>query len=290
MKNKQRIMINLTKQKFILFLSALVFVACSQQSKETENTMEEPVETVAPEYVGEEVSYSTDSVTMNGYIAYDKADTAKRPGILVVHEWWGHNDYSRQRADMLAELGYVALAVDMYGDGKEAAHPQDAMKFSSSVMSNIDEAKARFTKALEQLKANPMVDPEQIGAIGYCFGGSVVLTMANSGMDLDAVVAFHSGVQLPVMPEAGKLKAKVLVCNGADDPFVSPESVEAFKAAMDASGAQYKYVAYEGAVHAFTSKGADSLGAKFELPLKYNEAADKASWDEMKMMFSSVFN
>ncbi|MEQ9166795.1 MAG: dienelactone hydrolase family protein, partial [Fulvivirga sp.] len=176
MKNKQRIMINLTKQKFILFLSALAFAACSQQSKETENTMEEPVETVAPEYVGEEVSYSTDSVTMNGYIAYDKASTEKRPGILVVHELWGHNAYSRQRADMLAELGYVALAVDMYGDGKEAAHPQDAMKFSSSVMSNIDEAQARFTKALEKLKANPMVDAEQIAAIGYCFGGSVVLT------------------------------------------------------------------------------------------------------------------
>lgn len=283
-------MINLTKQKFILFLGVLAFVACSQQSKESENTMEEPVETVTPEYVGEEVSYATDSVTMNGYIAYDKASTEKRPGILVVHEWWGHNAYSRQRADMLAELGYVALAIDMYGDGKEAAHPQDAMKFSSSVMSNIDDAQARFVKALETLKANPMVDPEQIGAIGYCFGGSVVLTMANMGMDLDAVVAFHSGVQLPVMPEAGKLKAKVLVLNGADDPFVSPESVEAFKAAMDASGAQYKYEAYEGAVHAFTSKGADSLGAKFELPLKYNEAADKASWEEMKMMFSSVFN
>lgn len=283
-------MINLTKQKFILFLGALVFAACSQQSKETENTMEEPVETVTPEYVGEEVSYATDSVTMNGYIAYDKANAEKRPGILVVHEWWGHNAYSRQRADMLAELGYVALAVDMYGDGKEAAHPQDAMKFSSSVMSNIDDAQARFVKALETLKSNPMVDSEQIAAIGYCFGGSVVLTMANMGMDLDAVVAFHSGVQLPVMPEAGKLKAKVLVLNGADDPFVSPESVEAFKAAMDASGAQYKYEAYEGAVHAFTSKGADSLGAKFELPLKYNEAADKASWNEMKMMFSSVFN
>lgn len=282
-------MINLTKQKFIFFLGALAFTACSQQSKETENTMEEPVATVAPEYVGEEVSYSTDSVTMNGYIAYDKADTTKRPGILVVHEWWGHNEYSRKRADMLAELGYVALAVDMYGDGKEAAHPQDAMKFSSSVMSNIDEAQARFTKALEKLKSNPMVDTEQIGAIGYCFGGSVVLTMANMGMDLEAVVAFHSGVQLPVMPEEGKLKAKVLVCNGADDPFVSPESVTAFKAAMDEAGAQYKYVAYEGAVHAFTSKAADSLGAKFELPLKYNEAADKASWDEMKMMFSSVF-
>ncbi|MEQ8245308.1 dienelactone hydrolase family protein [Fulvivirga sp.] len=289
MKNKQRIMINLTKQKFILFLSALAFAACSQQSKETENTMEEPVETAAPEYVGEEVSYSTDSVTMNGYIAYDKASTEKRPGILVVHEWWGHNAYSRQRADMLAELGYVALAVDMYGDGKEAAHPQDAMKFSSSVMSNIDEAQARFTKALEKLKANPMVDAEQIAAIGYCFGGSVVLTMANMGMDLEAVVAFHSGVQLPVMPEEGKLTAKVLVCNGADDPFVSPESVTAFKAAMDEAGAQYKYVDYQGAVHAFTSKGADSLGVKFELPLKYNEAADKASWDEMKMMFASVF-
>jgi dienelactone hydrolase len=279
-------MISFTKQKLIMLLSAVIIMSCSQKAQETEK--EETVE-VSPEYVGEEVTYSTDSVTMNGYIAYDKASAIKRPGILVVHEWWGHNEYSRERADMLAKLGYVALAVDMYGDGKTAGHPNDAMKFSSNVMSNIDEAKNRFSKALEKLKENPMVDVDQIGAVGYCFGGSVVLTMADMGMDLDAVAAFHSGVQLPVMPEEGKLKAKVLVCNGADDPFITPESVVAFKNAMDKANADYKYVSYKGAKHAFTSKGADSLGIKFDLPLVYNEAADKGSWEEMVALFDSVF-
>ncbi len=284
-----KIMINLKKPHYLLLATLLIMGGCGQKAQQ-EEAVEETTEPVAMEIVGQEVSYSTDSLTMNGYIAYDKSSTEKRPGILVIHEWWGHNEYSRKRAEMLAELGYVALAVDMYGDGKTAQHPEDAGKFSMSVMSNIDEAKLRFEKALETLKQNPMVDTDQIGAIGYCFGGSVALTMADMGMDLDAVVAFHSGVQLPVMPEAGKIKGKVLVCNGAADPFVSAESIEAYKAAMDAAGADYKYVAYEGAVHAFTSKEADELGQKFGLPLAYDEAADKQSWEEMKNLFSEVFN
>lgn len=279
------------KNFMFLFLGVVIFTSCGKSSTtESETVTEETAEeAVSPEYVGEEVSYSTDSTTMNGYIAYDKNATEKKPGIIVVHEWWGHNEYTRERADMLAELGYVALAIDMYGDGKQAAHPEDAGKFSGQVMSNIDEAKSRFEKALATLKANPTVDTEQIAAVGYCFGGSVVLTMANAGMDLDAVAAFHSGVQLPIMPNEN-LKAKVLVCNGADDPFVPAASVESFKAALDSVGADYKYIAYPGAIHAFTSKGADSLGAKFELPLAYNEEADTKSWEELKAFLSATFS
>ncbi|MEM6359920.1 MAG: dienelactone hydrolase family protein [Bacteroidota bacterium] len=269
-----------------LFMSALL-AACSTNTRKETAEAEEVVVSTEPEVVGVEVTYSTDSTSMNGYIAYDKNKEGKRPGILVIHEWWGHNDYTRQRADMLAELGYVALAVDMYGDGKVADHPEDAGKFSMSVMTNIDEGQARFEKALDLLKSNENVDPEKIAAIGYCFGGSVALTMANAGLDLDAVVAFHSGVQLPIMPQEG-IKAKVLVCNGADDPFVSAESVETYKAKMDSVGADYAYIAYSGAVHAFTSKGADSLGSKFELPLAYNKSADEQSWEEMKKLFASV--
>ena len=189
---------------------------------------------------------------------------------------------------MLAELGYTALAVDMYGDGKQAMHPDDAGKFSGMVMSNIDEAKARFDAALKLLKSQSTVDSTRIAAIGYCFGGSVVLTMANAGEDLDAVAAFHSGVQLPIMPNKD-IKARILVCNGAADPFVSEESVEAFKKAMDESGAQYEYIAYEGAQHAFTSKEADSLGRKFNLPLAYQEKADKASWEALQKLLNDTF-
>ncbi|ULC58168.1 dienelactone hydrolase family protein [Flaviramulus sp. BrNp1-15] len=241
------------------------------------------------EIKGEEVIYSTDTTQMKGYIVYDKNLKTKRPGIIVVHEWWGHNDYTRERANMLADLGYTAIAIDMYGDGKQADHPGDAGKFSGMVMKNIDMAKARFDAALEVLKNNPSVDSTQIAAVGYCFGGSVVLTMANAGKDLDAVAAFHSGVQLPIMPNKN-LKAKVLVANGADDPFVSPESVVNFKKAMDSINADYTYVAYPGAKHAYTSKGADALGKKFELPLEYNAEADAKSWEALQELLNKTFN
>jgi len=267
----------------ILATSCMVSVKKDKSAQEEETTTEDVVKVV-----GKELTYATDSLSMHGYIAYDENSTEKRPGVLVVHEWWGHNDYTRMRADMLAELGFTALAVDMYGEGKLAEHPSDAGKFAGMVMSNMDEAKSRFVAALDQLKAHPSVDTEKIAAIGYCFGGSVVLTMANTGMDLDAVAAFHSGVQLPIMPSSD-LKAKVLVCNGAADPFISEASITAFKQAMDSVGANYNYIAYEDAVHAFTSKAADEMGKKFDLPLAYQEAADKASWQELQKLLQSAF-
>ncbi|MCZ6693582.1 MAG: dienelactone hydrolase family protein, partial [Bacteroidetes bacterium] len=148
---------------------------------------------------------------------------------------------------------------------------------------------ARFLRAMETLQNHPSVNADKIAAIGYCFGGTVVLTMANAGYDLAAVAAFHSGVELPIQANSETLKAKILVCNGAADPFISPESVEKFKADMDAAGADYKYIAYENAVHAFTSKEADELGKKFELPLAYDEKADNASWSELQTLLNSVF-
>lgn len=256
--------------------------------KDTTTTDVEEVATTEPNIVGKELMYTNDSTTMKGYIAYDDNATEKRPGILVVHEWWGHNEYSRERADMLAELGYTALALDMYGDGKQAEHPDDAGKFSGMVMSNMPAAKGRFIAAMNELKNHHSVDSDKIAAIGYCFGGSVVLTMANAGMDLGAVAAFHSGVALPIAPNE-ELKAKVLVCNGADDPFVSTESVDAFKAQMDSIGADYKYISYEGAKHSFTSKGADTNGEKFGLPLEYNAEADQKSWQELQNLLKEVF-
>lgn len=263
----------------------LMGISCMDTKKKSEKDENTAVE---QKIVGNEVTYSNDSTTMKGYLAFDESTTEKRPGILVVHEWWGHNEYSRKRADMLAEMGYTALAVDMYGDGKQAKHPDDAGKFSGMVMSNMPAAKSRFMAAMEELKKHPSVDSDKIAAIGYCFGGSVVLTMANAGMDLDAVAAFHSGVALPIMPNED-LTAKVLVCNGAADPFVSPESVAAFTKAMDSIEADYKYIAYEDAVHAFTSKDADSLGKKFNLPLAYQEKADKQSWEELKELLKETF-
>lgn len=272
----------------ILSLGAWLAMSCTS-NKETQTEETETTKVQGPQINGEEVTYSTTATEMKGYLATDVNKEGKRPGVLVVHEWWGHNDYVRKRADMLAEMGYVAIAVDMYGDGKQAEHPEDAGKFSGQVFENIDEAKARFEAAMETLKAHPDVDQEQIAAIGYCFGGSVVLSMANAGYDLDAVAAFHAGVALPI-PPSEEIQAKILVANGADDPFVPEEQVQAYKQAMDAAGADYRYIAYPGAVHAFTSPEATAMGEKFDLPLAYNKEADEQSWDEMKKLFNSVFN
>ncbi|MEM9076339.1 MAG: dienelactone hydrolase family protein [Bacteroidota bacterium] len=277
------------KQLTALFLcTGLVFIAsCKQKTTSTEKTEEVAVD-LPVKVKGVEVTYASDSTNLNGYIAFDENVTEKRPGVLIIHEWWGHNDYVRQRADMLAELGYTAIAVDMYGDGKLANHPDDAGKFAMSIMTNLPEAKARFNAALDVLKAHESVDGDKIAAIGYCFGGSVALTMANSGADLDAVAAFHSGVQLPVMPTTN-LKAKVLVCNGADDPFISPESIEAFKSSMDSINANYQYIAYPGVKHSFTSKEADANGEKFGLPLAYDADADAKSWESLQELFAESF-
>ena len=273
--------------KGAVLLGLAAIVSCKQAKKEEAPQKEGTVEHTV-NVKGEAVTYASDSTTLKGYIAHDANLKGKRPGIVIVHEWWGHNDYVRERADQLAELGYTAIAVDMYGDGKQAAHPEDAGKFAQSVMGNLPEATARFNAALTLLKQQESVDSDKIAAIGYCFGGSVVLTMANSGADLDAVAAFHSGVQLPVMP-GNDLKAKVLVCNGAEDPFIAPESVTAFKAAMDSTGIDYQYIAYPGAKHSFTSKAADANGEKFGLPLAYNADADTKSWSSMQELFDEVF-
>ncbi|WP_224482799.1 dienelactone hydrolase family protein [Robertkochia aurantiaca] len=277
----------LKRSSAILFLLTIFFTSCKEQPKnESEGDMNAQTKEVS--VIGEDLTYRADTTQLKGYIAFDENATGKAPGILVVHEWWGHNEYARERAEMLAELGYVALAVDMYGNGKTADHPEKAQEFSGMVMQNIDVGRQRFEAAMEALKQHPRVNGEKIAAIGYCFGGSVVLTMANAGYDLDAVAAFHSGVQLPIMP-TDSLTAKVLICNGAEDPFVTPESVAAYTRAMDSLGADYKYVAYENAQHSFTSKAADSLGKKFELPLSYNAEADEKSRSELKELLNRSF-
>lgn len=263
---------------YLLCLLTLLTISC----KETQETP------LPIKIKGTEVAYATDSTNLKGYIAFNENSKEKRPGVLIVHEWWGHNNYVRERADMLANLGYTAIAVDMYGDGKQASHPQDAGKFAQSVFANLPEAKARFNAAVNVLKAHESVDGDKIAAIGYCFGGSVVLTMANSGADLDAVAAFHSGVSLPEMPNE-KLKARVLVCNGAADTFISPESITSFTSAMDSIGAKYEYISYPGVKHSFTSKAADDNAKKFNLPLAYDAEADKKSWQSLQQLLDDVF-
>lgn len=239
--------------------------------------------------VTEEVSYKDGKTVMKGFIAYDDAIKGKRPGVLVVHEWWGHNEHARNNAKRLAAAGYTALAVDMYGDGKTADHPDKAGEFSGMVRKNLKLMKARFNAARKLLKKHKTVNRKHIAAIGYCFGGSVVIQMASVGTDLDAVVSFHGGLGGLEPAKKGKVKAKMLVLNGADDPFVKSEQIEAFKKNMDAAGADYKFINYPGAKHSFTNPGADANGKKFNLPLQYNAEVDKASWNEMLALFKKVF-
>ncbi len=239
----------------------------------------------------ETVEYKSGTTVLKGYLAHDDAIKGKRPGVLVVHEWWGHNDYTRMRARMLAELGYTALAVDMYGDGKQAAHPQDAGKFSGEVRKNLPEATARFQAARQLLAAHPTVDSTKIAAIGYCFGGSIVLEMARLGQDLKGVVSFHGNLTTQQPAGPGKVRARVLVLTGADDAFIPADQIEAFRQEMDAARANYRIVSYPGARHAFTSPEADNLGKQFNLPaLAYHAESDKKSWAEMRAFLKEVFS
>ncbi len=239
--------------------------------------------------VTKEVDYEAGGVAMKGFVAWDDASDAKRPGVLVVHEWWGQTDYPRKRATMLAEMGYVGMAVDMYGGGETAEHPKDAGAFSGKVMADMEGARERFEAAMALLHKHPAVDAEKTAAIGYCFGGAVVLHMARMGVDLDGVASFHGSLGAKVEAEKGKVKSEVLVCHGADDKFISEDAIAGFKAEMDAAEVRYEFESYPGALHGFTNPGATKKGEEFGIPLAYNEEADKKSWAKMSEFFNRIF-
>ena len=238
----------------------------------------------------EPVTYKDGDTAMKGFIVYDDAKKGRRPGIVVVHEWWGITKHVRGEARKLAEQGYTAFVADMYGDAKTADNPKDAGALSGAVRKNPAAMQSRFDAARSTLAKHATVDREKIGAIGFCFGGSVVLDMARAGKDLAGVAAFHAGLPPSGGPAApGKVKAKVLVLNGADDPFIKPDSVDAFKKEMEAAKVDYRYVNYPGAVHAFTNPEATAKGKQFNLPLAYQPEADKQSKAEMAKFFSGLF-
>lgn len=228
----------------------------------------------------QEVEYKAGDMVFKGLMAYDDAAKGKRPAVLVVHEWWGHDEHARNSARKLAKAGFVGLALDMYGDGKQAHHPKDAGAMSGEVRKNLDLMKTRFNAAREFLVQQSNVDAKRVAAIGYCFGGTVVLEMARLGEDLRSVVSFHGGLGTEQRAQKGKVKAKMLVLTGAADPFVPKEQVEGFKQEMKAAGADYKVVSYPGAKHSFTNPAATENGKKFNIPVEYNAAADKKSWAE----------
>lgn len=234
------------------------------------------------------VTYSDGTTTMKGFIVYDDATRAKQPGIVMVPEWWGITKHIHNEARKFAQQGYTAFIADMYGDGKTADNPKDAGALSSSVMKNPSTMESRFNAAREQLAKQASVDPRRIGAVGYCFGGAVVLNMARAGADLAAVTGFHAslGLNTPA-PAPGTVKAKILILNGADDPFVKREQYDALKKDFDAAKADYRIIEYPGAVHAFTNPEATELGKKFNLPLRYDAKADQESKAEAAKFFAA---
>jgi dienelactone hydrolase len=236
----------------------------------------------------ETVTYSAGGVTFKGYLAYDGNIKGKRPAILVVHEWWGLTDYPKMRARELAELGYIALAVDLFGDGKVAVNPKEAQEFTTPFYKDPQLAKTRLDAALKKLKEYPQTDPQNMAAIGYCFGGFVVLNYAKMGADLKGVASFHGGLGgVPV--DKTLLKAKLLICAGESDQFVSRHDIDAFTRQLDSIGAVYTLKMYPNAMHAFTNPGATEAGKKFNLPIAYNAEADKASWADMKVFLNQAF-
>ena len=232
------------------------------------------------------ITYKDGDVDCKGFLAYDDAISGPRPGVLVVHEIWGLNDYARGRAEQLAKMGYIALAADMFGEGKTAEHPDDAMAMGRKIRQNVDAWRRRALAGIDALKAQPQCDPSKLAAIGYCFGGSTVLELAYAGSDLKAVVSFHGGLVPAKADEVKNITAAILVCHGADDSLIPAAAIKAFRDALDHGKVPYEFVAYPGAVHSFTVPGAENRGLK---GLKYDKRADEDSWKRMADLFKDKF-
>jgi dienelactone hydrolase len=245
--------------------------------------------TTQAKLVTKSVSYEQGGVKLEGFLAYDDSVKGNRPGVLVVPEWWGLNDYAKNRAVQLAGMGYVAFATDMYGAGINTTDPKKAGELAGQFYGKPLMAE-RAQAGLDQLTKTGFVDPAKIAAIGFCFGGATCQALAYSGAPLAGIVSFH-GSLIPATPEAAaKNKAKFLICHGALDPFVKPEAIEAFRKSLDDGHFDYQFISYAGAVHAFTNPEADAMRASAGLDgIGYNEPAARRSWQHMKQFFDEIF-
>ena len=235
--------------------------------------------------ITKDVDYNDGDVVLQGYLAYDDSK-ANSPGVLIVHQWKGLTDYEKMRARQLAELGYVAFAVDVYGKGVRPVTPEDAGKEAGKYRSDVNLLRSRVTAGLNELRKKSFVDANNISAIGYCFGGGGVLELARSGADIKGVVSFHGTLKTPVPEDAKNIKCKVLVLHGAIDPNVPEQDVTGFKKEMEDANVDYVLTQYSGAVHSFTHPGAGSDPSKGSA---YNERADKRSWIAMQEFFDEIF-
>ena len=235
------------------------------------------------------IEYPVGDTSHQGYLAYDDEMAATQPGVVIVHEWWGLNEYMVRRAHMFAELGFVALAIDMYGDGQVATSPDQAGTLMNGVLDDMDTGTAALRAGYDLLLAQAGVDAERTAAIGYCFGGAMVLQMARIGLALSAVASFHGALGSFHTAAPGGIRAKILVSHGADDSMVTMDDLEGFKQEMDAAQADYEVLLLEGAKHGFSNPQADVNGEKYGIDLGYQQQADEQSWAAMQALFAHVF-
>lgn len=234
----------------------------------------------------EAVEYRHGDVVLEGYLAYNRDQKGKRPGVIVVHEWRGHNPYVRRRAEELAKLGYIAFAVDMYGKGVYAKDHEEAARMSGVFRENRALARARAKAGLDLLLKHELCDGKRVAAMGYCFGGTTALEMARAGFDLVGVASFHGNLSTPNPADAKNIKGKVIAFHGADDPFIPKDQIAAFHEEMKNGGVDWQFVSFGGAVHSFTVREA---GNDPKQGMAYNEAADRRSWEMLKLFFAEVF-
>ncbi len=233
------------------------------------------------------IKYTEADQEYTSFISYDDSIKGKRPGVLVVHEWWGLDDYAKRRMEMLAKLGYVAFAVDMYGTGKVTDDPEQAKSWMTEATTDVEWWRERAIAGIKRLKQHQLVDKNNIAAIGYCFGGGTVIQLAYGGVNLNGIVSFHGSLPPADEESFGKIKAKMLIAHGNTDPFIPRQMVTSFQDTLDKAGADWNMITYGNTLHSFTNPKADTRGME---ALKYSKSADQHSWKAMQNFFDEIFN
>lgn len=281
------------KYFFITLICVSSFTACNNASETKTGNDADSAQADTTKVITvkqESLTYSRAGKNFKTTVAYNEAAASPLPVVLVVPEWWGVNDYTKSRVKQLADLGYLAMAVDMYTEGKTADNPEGAQKLAMPFYKDPSLAKANFDAALAKVKTLPQADTSKIAAIGYCFGGGMVLNMARMGENLKGVASFHGDLNgYGLTAKKDEVKPKVLVLHGEADSMVPADVVNAFKKEMDSAAVDYKFIGYPGAKHAFTNPGATAVGEKYKIDIAYNEAADKSSWEELKTFLAGIF-
>lgn len=273
--------------KISTLLFSLLFTFSCQEKKVDDIVNLNSVKTTSGKLTTEELSYDIDGTMHKSFVAYEGDADQVRPVVMVLPEWWGLTEYAKDRAKQLAELGYFALAVDYYGEGKTVDNPEEAAKLSGDFYKVPINAKLMFDKAKAQLLKYPNANYDKIAVIGYCFGGAQALNMARLEDELVGVVSFHGNLMTGLKPKNNAVK--ILVCNGAADTYVPAEEITAFKKQMDSAKINYKFIDYPNALHSFTNPEATAIGKKFKMKVAYNKEADEKSWNDMRTFLSEIF-